>query len=114
MSGGDGVARVTVAVCGTAAGAAFAIATPFGAWRAGLALATGLVIGSFNGLLVERSVRSAAGFRIASLGRLGLLSLLGLGAGLVIGSQFAVLTLLGIATAQIVLTVVAGWGLLRA
>lgn len=103
-----------MAVCGTAAVAAFAIATPLGAWRAGLALAAGLVIGSLNGLLVERSLGSAAGFRITSLGRLGLLSLLGLGAGLMIGPQVAVLTLLGIAAAQIVLTVVAGWRLLRA
>ena len=94
--------------------AAFAIGSAFGAWHAGLAVAVGLLLGAANGFLVERSLDSASGFRIASLGRLGLLSLLGLGIGLIIGPQVAVLTLLGLAAAQLTLTAVAGWGLLRA
>jgi hypothetical protein len=94
--------------------AALAAASAFGAWRAGLAVAVGLLLGAFNALLVDRSLDSALGFRAASLGRLGLLSALGLGAGLLIGPQVAVLTLLALAGAHLVLTVVAGWGLLRA
>ena len=94
--------------------AAFAIGSAFGAWHAGLAVAVGLLLGAANGFLVERSLDSVSGFRIASLGLLGLLSLLGLGVGLIIGPQVAVLTLLGLAAAQLTLTAVAGWGLLRA
>lgn len=113
MSGGKVVQRTAV-VCGVAAVVAFAVGSGLGAWRAGLAIAVGLVLGAFNALLVERSLGSAAGFRATSLGRLGLLSVLALGAGLLIGPQVAVLTLLALAAAHIVLTVVAGVGLLRA
>lgn len=114
MSGGNGVVRRTAAVCGGAAVVALVAASALGAWRAGLAIAVGLLLGVFNAVLVERSLGSGGGFRAASLGRLGLLSALGLGCGLLIGPQVAVLTILALAAAHIVLTMVAGWGLLRA
>ena len=110
----EGVVGKTAVVCLLAAVATFAIAAPLGHWQAGLALAVGLAIGAANGFLVRRSLGSAAGFRASSLGRLALLSVVGLGAGLLISPAVAPLVLVGVAVAQIALTLVAGWELSRA
>lgn len=110
----EGVVGKTAVICCLAAVATFAAAATLGHWRGGLALAVGLVIGAANGYLVQRSLGSAAGFRASSLGRLALLSVVGLGAGLLISPGVAPLVLVGIAVAQIALTLVAGWELSRA
>lgn len=110
----EGVVTKTAVVCLLAAVASFAVAATLGHWQAGLAIGAGLTIGAANGFLVRRSLGSAAGFRASSLGRLALLSVVGLGAGLLISPAVAPLVLVGIAVAQVALTLVAGWELSRA
>lgn len=75
--------------------------------RAGVAIAAGLVIGSINGHLALRSLRSDASFRIASLGRLGALSAAGVGVGFLLGSDVVYFTVAGLAVAQLILAAVA-------
>ena len=70
---------------------------------AGLALAAGLVIGSFNGWLAERSLTMDVAFRATSLGRLAVLSVVALGVGALLGLQNIPLVLIGVAAAQLVL-----------
>jgi len=81
--------------------------------RAGLAAAVGLGLGSVNGLLAGKAL--AAGFspRVSSLPRLGLLTLLALGAGFVIGLDYAWLVILGLGAAQLVLVGMAARSLLN-
>jgi hypothetical protein len=71
---------------------------------AGVALAAGLVIGSANGWLVQKSLGMESGFRAASLGRLALLSVAGLGVGALLGLQNVPLTIVGVGLAQLLLT----------
>ena len=68
-----------------------------------LALAIGLLVGSANGLLVQRSLVLGLGFTALSLVRLLLLTGLGLGIGLLIGLSQVWLVVGGIAVAQLVL-----------
>lgn len=81
--------------------------------RPGLAAAAGLALGSVNGLLADRAL--AAGFspRVSSLPRLGLLTLLALGAAFLIGLDYAWLVILGLGAAQLVLVGMAARSLLR-
>jgi hypothetical protein len=88
------VAFAALALCGL---------TASGHTRAGIALAAGLVIGSFNGLWARRTVGSEIPFRAASLGRLAVLSAIGLAIGFALGSDVAWLTLIGLAIAQFIL-----------
>jgi hypothetical protein len=75
--------------------------------RAGVALAAGLLIGSVNSWLARRSLRLNVGFRTASLGRLAVLTIVGLGVGLMLGVQNAPLTVVGLGVAQLLLAGVA-------
>ena len=81
--------------------------------RAGLAAGIGLGLGSVNGLLAGRAL--AAGFspRVSSLPRLGILTLLALGAGFLIGLDYAWLVILGLGAAQLVLVGMAARSLLN-
>jgi len=72
-------------------------------WRAGAALAAGLLIGSANGFLAHRSL-GLAPFRMLSLGRLGLLSAAGIAVGLPLGVDVLWLVAVGLALAQVALT----------
>jgi hypothetical protein len=78
-----------------------------GHWRRGRAGAVGLAIGSINAFLTKRSLNGPLGFRAASLARLGLLSLLGIAAGLLIGVPTLPFVIGGIALAQLLVAAVA-------
>jgi len=88
-------------VCGLAAAAALAALAVAGRPVAGVALAAGLLIGSLNCWLAQRSLGLDVSFRAASLGRLALLTAGGLGFGLLLGAQVAPLTIVGLGVAQL-------------
>ena len=75
-------------------------------WRAGAALAVGLVIGSANGFLVQR-VLGWGSVRLLSLGRLAMLTGAGVALGLPLGVDLLWLVALGLALAQLALTAAA-------
>jgi hypothetical protein len=95
--------RYTVAASGVAAIAVLAIGFATGQLKNALALAIGVLIGSINGLLVQRSLAFGVGFTALSLVRLLVLTGLGLGIGLLIGLSQVWLVVGGIAVAQLVL-----------
>lgn len=95
--------RYTVAASGVAAIAVLVFGIATGQVRNGLALAIGLLVGSANGLMVQRSLALGVGFTAISLVRLLLLTGLGLGIGLLIGLSQVWLVVGGIAIAQLVL-----------
>ena len=98
--------HTTLAICLCAALLAFAVlAVAFG-WRAGAALAAGLLIGSGNGFLADRSLRLGA-FRMFSLARLAGLSAAGVGTGLLLGVNVIWLVVVGLALAQVALSAAA-------
>jgi hypothetical protein len=103
----------TLIVC--AAGALLAVVggLTLGSWRAGLAVALGLLVGAANGFMARRSLGIEAGFGVTSLGRLGVLSAIGLGLGALLGLGYVPLVLVGIAAAQLVLAVVASVTMVR-
>ncbi len=99
--------RTTAAVCAAAALAAVPIGLVLGHWRAGAGVSLGLLVGAFNGFLARRALGIEASFGFTAMGRLALLSALGLGLGVVLGLPYVPLVLLGIAAAQLVLAAVA-------
>ena len=101
MNGRTDLLRITAAVC--TAGALVAMAAGLGAghWRAGAGVALGLLVGAANGFLARRALGIEAGFGFTAMGRLAILSAIGL------GLAYVPLVLLGIAGAQLVLAVVA-------
>jgi hypothetical protein len=103
--------RNTVALSTLAAVAALGLGFLLGQGRNGVALAVGLIIGSVNGLLVQRSLALGMAFTPLSLIRLLLLTGLGLGIGMVIGLAQIWLVVGGIAVAQLLL---AGWAVREA
>ena len=96
----------TVVACTAGAVVAVVIGLASGFWRAGVAVALGLLVGSVNGFLARRALGADAGFRVTSLGRLTVLSAVGLILGALLGLPYVPLVLLGIAAAQLVLAVV--------
>ncbi|MDQ6692403.1 MAG: hypothetical protein M3Z13_06520 [Candidatus Dormibacteraeota bacterium] len=99
--------KTTLTACAVMASLAVVIALVLGHPRAGVALAAGLMIGSVNGLLAQRALRASFSFRATSLGRLGLISMGGLAAGLLLGMDVVVYSLAGLAAAQFVLAAAA-------
>lgn len=93
--------------------AVLAIGGIVGQLRAALELDIGLLVGSLNGPMIQRSVTLGARFGVLSLGRLALLSAIGLGIGLVLGSSLAWLVVAGMAAAQMVLAGAGAWRLVR-
>jgi hypothetical protein len=85
-----------------AAGAGLAL----GSWRGGVAVALGLLVGAANGFMARRTLGMDVSFRLTSLGRLAILSVVGVGLGALLGLPFVPLVILGIAGAQVVLVVV--------
>ena len=85
----------------------FAIGQP----RSGLAVLVGLLIGSSNGLLIQRSIALGMAFTVLSLARLLFLTAIGLGIGLLIGVSQVWLVVAAIGIAQLVL---AGWAVREA
>jgi hypothetical protein len=72
-----------------------------------------LLVGAVNGFLARRALGLDAGVRLTALGRLGLLSAIGLGLGALLGLPYVPLVLLGIAGAQLVLAVAASVAAVR-
>ena len=95
--------RRTVALSIGVAALAVCALTITGHTRAGVALAAGLLLGSLNGAWAQRTLGSEISFRAASLGRLGVLSALGLATGFALGTDVVWLPLAGLALAQLVL-----------
>ncbi len=115
-AGKDGPAHALQVVlwgCLGTAVAALAVFPATGHPRAGVAAAVGLLIGSVNGHLALRSLTSGASFRIASLGRLSVLSVAGVGIGLLLGTDVVYLTIGGLAVAQLVLAGAAAYEVAR-
>lgn len=101
--------RIVLMGCLAAAFAALVAFSIAGSIRAGVAVAAGLVIGSLNGHLALRSLRSEGSFRVASLGRLGALSAAGVGIGFLLGTDVVYFTIGGLALAQLILAAVAAF-----
>jgi len=106
---GVSVVRHTAFAC--VAGAVLALAgfSLAGSWHVGVGLAFGLLLGAANVILIERAATKTGAVRIASLGRLGLLSALGLGLGLLIAPITAVFVIVGMAGAMLLVSVVAAY-----
>jgi hypothetical protein len=105
-AGGDEAARTlrtALGACLIGAGAAFVLLATLVSWRAGAAVAGGILIGSGNGFLAARTL-GAGSFRMLSLGRLSILTALGAGYGLLLGVGMLWLVALGLALAQLALT----------
>lgn len=104
---------MSVAACGVAALIAVGAFGIGGNLRAGFALGIGLLIGSMTGFAAMRALESPVGFRLTSMLRIGVMTVAGLGAGAVIGLQYAWLVLIGVAAAQLLLVAVAARSLVR-
>jgi len=99
--------RRTVTTCAGVAAAVLAAFAIAGRPLAGVALAAGLLIGSANGWLAQKALGMAASFRATSLGRLALLSVIGLGVGALLGFAYAPLVMIGLGAAQLLIAIVA-------
>jgi hypothetical protein len=103
----------SVAACVLAALAAVTAFGIGGNLRAGLALGTGLVIGSMTGFAAMRALDSPVGFRLTSMLRIGVMTVAGFGVGAVIGLQYVWLVLIGVASAQLMLVALAATSVVR-
>jgi hypothetical protein len=95
--------RHAVVASGVAAAAVLLIGTAAGQPKYALALSVGLLVGSANGSLIQRSLALGIGFTALSLVRLLFLTGLGLGIGLLLGLAEVWLVVGGIAVAQLIL-----------
>lgn len=113
----NGVPVKTVAACVALAVLALIVLTALAQWKTGAAVAIGLVCGSFNGYLskhgVDVALEGGIGFRSTSLLRMGLLTAVGLGLGLLLGVPQIPFVIGGLALAQLVLVGVAAWEVSR-
>lgn len=105
----DPTLRLAMMATGALAAAVLVVAALIGQLRAGLEIDIGLFIGAANGPMIQRSVMLGARFGVLSLGRLLLLSVVGLGIGLLLGSNLAWLVIAGVALAQLVLAGAGAW-----
>ena len=94
-------------VCSAAAVVAFVALLLYGQPRAGFALAFGLALGGFNGLLAARGADSPESFRLLSLMRIGLLSAIARAVGLLLAPEVVWLTIAGVAASQFVMVALA-------
>ncbi|HEX6488395.1 MAG TPA: hypothetical protein VF137_05910 [Candidatus Dormibacteraeota bacterium] len=99
--------RHTVIACAGVAALGFAALALTAGWRAGLGLSIGVALGAVNITLIERATSRSGAVRVTSLGRLGVLSAVGLGLGLLIAPLAAVLVVVGLAAAMLLVSVVA-------
>lgn len=95
--------RNAAVACALAAVLAISAAATAGQWRAGAALAAGLLLGALNGPWAQRTLNAGISFRFMSLGRLAVLSAAAIGVGAVLGIDVAWLPVLGLGVAQMVL-----------
>jgi hypothetical protein len=108
------VLRKTAAACAVTAAAALVAFTAFGWWRAGLAVAIGLVLGSLNGPLARHALGTGVDFRVSSMFRLGILSALGIAVGALLGWSQVPFVIGGVAASQLLLAGVAAVEVSRA
>ena len=105
----DPTLRLAMLATGGLALAVLLVAILIGQLRAGLEVDIGLFVGAANGPMIQRSLMLGARFGVLSMGRLLLLSVVGLGIGLALGASLAWLVIAGIALAQIVLAGAGAW-----
>ena len=101
-------ARGSLAAAVLSAGALSAIGQP----RFGLAVAAGLVIGAFTGMLALQTLHSGFPFRMASMARLAIQTILGLGIGYMIGTDMIWVPIVGLVASYVILGAVAVKGTL--
>ncbi len=109
----QGVTGRVVIGCLVLAVVVFAALSLMGYTRAGIAVALGLVLGSVNGALAERALGTGVSVRLSSLSRLAVLTGAAIGGGLLLGTDYAWLVILGVAGAQAVLVAIAARSLLH-
>ena len=109
----DPTLRLAILATGGLALVVLIVAALIGQLRPGLEIDIGLLIGAANGPLIHRSVLLGARFGVLSLGRLLLLSVVGLAIGLALGASLAWLVIAGMAAAQIVLAGAGAWRMVR-
>ena len=105
-----GAAKASLAAAGLSAIALTLIGQP----RLGLALAAGLVVGAFTGVLTLRALHSGFPFRMASMARLTIQTVLALGIGYMLGIDVIWVPVLGLVASNVILGVVAVRGTLAA
>jgi hypothetical protein len=103
-----GAAKVSLAAAGMSAIALSLIGQP----RFGLALAAGLVVGAFTGVLALRALSSGFPFRMASMTRLTIQTVLALGVGFMLGLDVIWVPVLGLVASNVILGAVAVRGAL--
>jgi len=104
---GLGIPGRTAVVCSTAAVVAFLTLALLGQPTAGAFLAVGVALGGLNGLLASGTADVLGSFRIASLARLGFLSVLALAIGLLFEPALAWIIVAGLASSQFVMSAIA-------
>ena len=105
--------RTTVLTCLVGACLAVVIGVVMGAWREGLLLALGLVVGSSNGYLARGGLRSELDFRLTSGVRLLALTALAVGIAALIDVRLIPFAAAGLALSQLTLAIAAGISMLR-
>ena len=102
------VAKASLAAAGFSAIALSLIGQP----RFGMALAAGLVVGAFTGVLTLRALSSGFPFRMASMTRLTIQTVLALGIGYMLGIDVIWVPVLGLVASNVILGAVAVRGTL--
>jgi hypothetical protein len=105
--------RVTVVVCVAAAAISLLAGIFLGQVAAGIGVAAGLVLGAGNGLLAQRLLAFGVPFVATSLMRLLALTGVAVASGVFLGWRRVVLVVLGMATAQLVLSAASAREVLR-
>lgn len=112
MGRADPTVRAAILVTAAVAVLALAGLTLAGHPRAGLAIDLGLVVGAANGPLIQRSAQLGSAFGALAFARLLVLTVLGLGLGLLLGLDVLWLVMVGLAAAQLALAFSAVWRVL--
>ena len=110
---GLGIPGRTAVACSAAAIVAFLTVALYGQPKAGAFLAIGLALGGLNGLLASGAADVLGSFRVASLVRLGLLSMVALAIGLLFEPALAWIIVAGLASAQFVMSAIAVRSVMR-
>lgn len=106
-AGGGRTVRAAVVTCVVVAAAILAWGLLAGQGATALALAAGLLLGSVNGILAQRSLGAGSSFAATSMMRLGVLTVAGLAIGLVLGGSRIWLVILALGCAQLILAMTA-------
>jgi hypothetical protein len=101
-------AKASLAAAGLSAIALSLIGQP----RFAMALAAGLVVGAFTGVLTLRALSSGFPFRMASMTRLTIQTVLALGVGFMLGVDVVWVPVLGLVASNVILGAVAVRGAL--